>query len=89
LTPGACNDCSDDVEDGISLELSPWIVGPNPARQGQTITVQKDCTVYAASGEILGNWKQGSHGVKEEWSGLVLFVNHEGEVKRWVVNLDF
>lgn len=89
LTPGACNDCSDDVEDGISWDVSPWIVGPNPARQGQTITVQKDCTVYAASGEILGNWKQGSHGVKEEWSGLVLFVNHEGEVKRWVVNLDF
>lgn len=89
LTPEECNDCSDDVLDGILGGALPWVFGPNPAGVGQTITVQKDCTVYAASGQILGEWKQGRHEVEEEWSGFILFVNRAGEVKRWMVNLGF
>lgn len=89
VTPEECNDCSDDVLDGILGEALPWVFGPNPAGVGQTITVQKDCTVYAASGQILGEWKQGRHEVEEGWSGFVLFVNRAGEVERWMVNLGF
>jgi hypothetical protein len=89
VTPEECNDCSDDVHDGILGGALPWVFGPNPAGAGQRITVQKDCTVYASSGQTLGEWKQGRHEVEEEWSGVILFVNRAGEVERWMVNLGF